>query len=120
MRPVAAGPGLGSCPRPCGCRPVNKPEPPTLRAYVNERGVSVPPGAAAIDAVRAFDAAEADALAMGTRRLTDSRGLPIAAESPVHGGAIYRLLSVRESSLADASADLPADASADLPADAAP
>ncbi len=84
-------------------------EPTTVRAYINERGVSVPPGASALDAVRAFDPAEADALALGTRRLTDSRGLPIAAESAVHGGAIYRLLTVRES----VPGDVPVDASAD-------
>ncbi len=71
-------------------------EPATVRAYVNERGVSVAPGATALDAVRAFDAHEADALAGGTRRLMDSRGLPVPADSPVHGGAIYRLLPVRE------------------------
>jgi hypothetical protein len=69
--------------------------PAMLRAYVNERGVSVPHGATAHDAVHAFDEREARALREGTRRLTDSRGLPIEASSPVHGGAIYRLLPVR-------------------------
>jgi len=94
--------------------------PTTLRAYVNERGVSVPPGASALDAVRAFDPAEADALSLGARRLTDSRGLPIASESEVHGGAIYRLLTVRESMPVDALSDVAPAAATDAQADAAP
>jgi hypothetical protein len=79
--------------------------PDTVRAFVNERGVSVARGATALDAVRAFDAALADALAAGTQRLTDSRGLPIASTAVVHGGAIYRLLPVRATA-ADLAADL--------------
>jgi hypothetical protein len=70
--------------------------PGVVRVYVDERGVDVPAGAAAIDAVRALDAATADAVAAGTRRLTDSRGLPVEATSAVHGGAIYRVLPVRD------------------------
>lgn len=73
-------------------------EPDSLRAYVNERGVSVPRGALALDVVRAFDPAAADALLAGTQRLTDSRGLPIEVDTPAHGGAIYRLLPVRATS----------------------
>jgi hypothetical protein len=74
-------------------------EPDTVRAYVNERGVSVKRGATALDVVRAFDAAAAEAVEAGTQRLTDSRGLPIDAHSAAHGGAIYRLLPVRAMSL---------------------
>jgi hypothetical protein len=74
------------------------PTPDALRAYVNERGVSVPHGASALDVVRAYDPAAADALLAGTQRLTDSRGLPIDASTAAHGGAIYRLLPVRASS----------------------
>ncbi len=71
--------------------------PDTVRVFVNERGVSVPRGSLAIDAVHAFDRDEADALRAGDRRLTDSRGLPVAPETPVHGGAIFRLVAVRAS-----------------------
>ncbi len=70
-------------------------EPTMLRAYVNERGVSVAHGATALDAVREADPADADAVTAGTRRITDSRGLPIDAGTPVHGGAIFRVLPVR-------------------------
>ncbi len=80
-------------------------EPDALRAYVNERGVSVPRGASALDVVRAFDATAADALVAGTQRLTDSRGLPIGVDAPAHGGAIYRLLPVRATSLELAEGD---------------
>ncbi len=70
--------------------------PDSLRVYVNERGVSVPFGALAIDAVRALFADQADAIVAGTMRLTDSRGLPIAGDSALVGGAIFRVLPVRE------------------------
>lgn len=70
-------------------------EPAVLRAYVNERGVSVAHGATALDAVRAADAADAEAVIAGTRRITDSRGLSIDAAAPVHGGSIFRVLPVR-------------------------
>jgi hypothetical protein len=79
--------------------PAVVPTPDSLRAYVNDRGVTVPLGATALDVVRAFDPEAAQALAAGTQRLTDSRGLPIPATAPAHGGAIYRLLPVRASAL---------------------
>lgn len=68
---------------------------PTVRVFINERGVSVAAGATALDAVRALLPDEADAIAAGRRRLTDSRGLPVdATEHPVNG-AIYRVVSAR-------------------------
>lgn len=73
--------------------------PTTLRAYVNERGVSVSFGATVRDAVAAFDMNEAEALDRGERRVTDSRGLPIDADAPLHGGAIFRLLPVRSTAV---------------------
>ncbi len=78
----------------------NTAEPATLRVYVNERGVSVAHGSTALDAVRAFDQAfersESEAIVAGTRRLTDSRGLPVGSDTAVHGGAIYRIVAVRD------------------------
>ncbi len=70
-------------------------EPTMLRAYVNERAVTVAFGATALDAVHAADANEAAAVTAGTRRIADSRGLPIDATTPVHGGAIFRVMPVR-------------------------
>lgn len=66
-----------------------------MRVYVNSTGVDVPDGATALEAVRCWNALEAEALAAGHRRLTDSRGLPAAPEAPAYGGAIFRVLPVR-------------------------
>ncbi|MBM3908979.1 MAG: hypothetical protein FJ363_13005 [Gemmatimonadetes bacterium] len=74
----------------------------TVTVFVNARVVQVPAGATALDAVRAFDASEGEAYAAGTRGVTDSRGLPIAAATPVHGGAIFRLVSARAGRTEDA------------------
>lgn len=74
----------------------NSTGPDSLRVYVNERGVSVPHGSLAVDAVRVLFpelAAEVDA---GRQRLTDSRGLPVEASQPLVGGSIYRVVAVRE------------------------
>ncbi|QJR34490.1 hypothetical protein [Gemmatimonas groenlandica] len=70
--------------------------PDSLRVYVNERGVSVPHGSVAVDAVRALFpelAADVDA---GRQRLTDSRGLPVEATQALVGGLIYRVVPVRD------------------------
>ena len=69
--------------------------PDTLRVFVNERGLDVPTGATALDAVRARDAAEGERVAAGERQITDSRGLPVAADAPAYRGAIYRTVAAR-------------------------
>ena len=79
----------------------------TVRVYVNGRGVDVPAGGTALDAVRLLDPASADALLAGARALADSRGLPAEPSAPVHGGAIFRLVSARARSAGDAD-DAPA------------
>ena len=66
-----------------------------IRAYVNGKGVDVPGGASAIDAVRAWDAAAADQVVAGERALTDSRGLPLEPSAILSGGSILRLVSGR-------------------------
>ena len=66
-----------------------------IRAYVNGKGVDVPAGASAIDAVRAWDAAAADQVVAGERALTDSRGLPLEPSAVLSGGSIVRLVSGR-------------------------
>ena len=65
------------------------------RVFVNGKGVDVDSRATALDAVRAFDSAEASQVEAGARKITDSRGLDAAPDSPVHGGAIFRTLPVR-------------------------
>jgi hypothetical protein len=64
--------------------------------YVNERGVSVPHGSVAVDAVRALFPELASEVEAGRQRLTDSRGLPVDAQQPLVGGSIYRVVAVRD------------------------
>lgn len=66
-----------------------------VRVFVNASGVDVAPGATALDAVRAFDAAAADEVSAGARLITDSRGLPIDAATPMVSGSILRLIANR-------------------------
>ncbi len=70
-------------------------EPEMLRVFVNGTALSVAHGATVLDAVRAFDAKEADEVAAGTRAATDSRGLPVAGDAPLSGGAVLRIVSAR-------------------------
>jgi hypothetical protein len=70
--------------------------PETLRVFIDARGVDVPPGATAIDAVHAFDPNVAAAVRDGQKILTDSRGLPIDAASEVQSGAIFRVIPKRD------------------------
>ncbi len=74
--------------------------PETLRVFIDARGVDVPPGAKAIDAVHALDPAVAAAVRAGEKILTDSRGLPIDGASSVESGAIFRIIPKRDRSAA--------------------
>lgn len=67
----------------------------TVRVFVNATGLDVASCATVLDAVRAWNAEEADAVARGTRAVTDSRGLPVPADGPVYAGAIFRIVSSR-------------------------
>ena len=66
-----------------------------IRAYVNGRGVDVPAGATALDAVRAHDAQAAEQVETGDRALTDSRGLPLEPSATLATGSIIRIISGR-------------------------
>jgi hypothetical protein len=77
--------------------------PESLRVFIDARGVDVPPGATAIDAVDAFDPAAAAAVRGGQKILTDSRGLPVDAGTALESGAIFRLLPKRDRSAQPAS-----------------
>ena len=67
----------------------------SIRAYVNGRGVDIPAGASALDAVRVWDTAAADQVMAGDRALTDSRGLPMEPSTVLVAGSIMRLVSGR-------------------------
>jgi hypothetical protein len=70
-------------------------EPESLRVFVNGTALSLDHGLTILDAVRAFDAQEADDVVAGTRAVTDSRGLPAALDAPLTGGAVFRIVSSR-------------------------
>ena len=73
-----------------------------LRVYVNAVPVDVSAGATALDCVRVWRPDEAEAVAVGRRVITDSRGLPIASDSRAQAGSIYRTVANRTT---DARAD---------------
>jgi hypothetical protein len=77
---------------------------PTI-VFINANRVETPPGSTALDAVRRWDAAEAERIAAGERQLSDARGLPIDASSSVYGGAIYRVIGAKRDRTAAAPAD---------------
>jgi hypothetical protein len=66
-----------------------------IRVYVNAKAVDVPPGSTALTAVRASSPPLADAVVAGEQAIADSRGLAVASDTPVHGGAIFRLIRAR-------------------------
>ncbi len=63
---------------------------------MNATAVDVPRGATAIDAIRAVDPALAAGILDGSRAIADSRGLPALPDTPLHGGAIFRVVGSRE------------------------
>jgi hypothetical protein len=67
-----------------------------IRVFVNGSGVSVAPGSSVLDAVTAMDPAAADDVRAGTRIIVDSRGLPVANDTAVHGGYVMRIVSARQ------------------------
>ncbi len=76
-----------------------------MRVYVNAVALDLPDGSTALDAVRAWNAPAADAVAAGEKVLADSRGLPASPDTPLHGGAIFRVLPARRRHDADEPSD---------------
>jgi len=72
-----------------------------VRVFVNATGVDVPAGATALDAVRAWNADAAGEVTAGSRTITDSRGLPLDAATPMSAGSILRLVAKRDRDSAD-------------------
>ena len=70
-------------------------EPEKLRVFVNGKPLFVERGSNVLAAVRAFDSAEAESVAAGMRAVTDSRGLPVALDAALTGGAVFRIVSSR-------------------------
>ena len=72
---------------------------------MNASGIDVPPGATALDAVRAWDASAAADVEGGRRMITDSRGLPLDAAATKSAGSIIRLVAKRDRGAAEDRAE---------------
>jgi hypothetical protein len=68
----------------------------TVRVYLNARSIDVAAGATALEAVEAWDESEAAAIRRGERMITDSRGIVTSNDTPVHNGAIFRIVRTRQ------------------------
>ena len=68
----------------------------TVRVYINARPVEVAATATALQAVEAWDETQAAAVRNGERMITDSRGIVTANDTPVHNGAIFRIVRARQ------------------------
>jgi hypothetical protein len=73
----------------------------TVRVFVNGKGYDAPAGGTAVDAVAVHSSADAEKVRSGALLVTDSRGLPVPAETPLHNGALFRLIPNRERDAAD-------------------
>jgi hypothetical protein len=73
----------------------------TVRVYINARPVEVAPTATALEAVEAWDETQAAAVRNGERMITDSRGIVTANDTPVHNGAIFRIVRARQADTDD-------------------
>ena len=73
----------------------------TVRVYINAKPVDVAATATALDAVEAWDPDQAAAIRAGERLLTDSRGILTDAATPVHNGAIFRIVRARQAAAED-------------------
>ncbi|HUQ81596.1 MAG TPA: hypothetical protein VM076_10675 [Gemmatimonadaceae bacterium] len=73
----------------------------TLRVFVNGKGFDAERGATALDAVALHSAGDAAAVRAGTLLVTDSRGLPVPADTSLVAGAVFRLVPNRERDASD-------------------
>jgi hypothetical protein len=68
---------------------------PPVRVYVNAQVVEVPRGSTVGDVLNQWNVDEADAVARGERKVTDSRGLPASLTEAVAAGSILRVVGAR-------------------------
>ena len=72
-----------------------------VRIYINARAIDVDASATALEAVEAWDEIQAAAVRSGERMITDSRGIVTANSTPVHNGAIFRIVRARQTAADD-------------------
>jgi hypothetical protein len=73
----------------------------TVRVYINAKPVDVNAAATALDAVEVWDSVQAGAVRNGEKLITDSRGIVTDNDTPVHNGAIFRIVRARQVSAED-------------------
>ena len=76
----------------------------TVRVFVNGIGYDAPAGGSALDAVALHAAADAERVGAGALLVTDSRGLPVRADSALFNGAVFRLVPNRDRDASDPAA----------------
>lgn len=76
----------------------------TVRVFVNGTGYDAPSGGTALDAVALHAGADAERVRAGSLLVTDSRGLPVPADTPLFNGAVLRLVSNRGRDASDPAA----------------
>jgi hypothetical protein len=79
----------------------------SCKIFVNSIPVDALQGEQVIDTIQRWDPSMAEQLRSGERALADSRGLPTGVHTPVHGGAIFRVVSSRQAPIDDDTLDDP-------------
>jgi hypothetical protein len=79
----------------------------TVRIYINAKPIDIAASATLLEAVEAWDETQAAAVRNGERLITDSRGIVTANNTPVHNGAIFRIVRARQSSDEDTDPSQP-------------
>jgi hypothetical protein len=69
----------------------------SVRIYINGKPIDVEASATALEAIATWDETQATAIRGGERMITDSRGILIGNDAPVHNGAIFRIVRARQS-----------------------
>jgi hypothetical protein len=69
-----------------------------VRIYINAKPVEVDALSTVLQAVESWNPAQAAAIRIGERMITDSRGIPARNDAPVHNGAIFRIVRARQAS----------------------
>ena len=76
----------------------------TVRVFVNGKRVDATAGGTVLDAVAVHAADDAERVRAGSLIVTDSRGLPVPADTPLFNGAVLRLVPNRERDTSDPAA----------------
>ena len=77
----------------------------TIRVFINEIPLAIPPGSTVRQAVEIHDAALLDLLDDGRAYVTDGRGITLEPDATLHGGSILRVVVSRRRASLEPHAD---------------